>query len=132
VDGGKEEILAALDGSFERDRQRGYTGKGPHADDLEVTVSERPARRFGSQGQQRIAVLAMKIAETMALQEVTGRVPVLLLDDISSELDRERNRELFGFLRQVGGQVFITTTHLDHVLLEEDRKDFEIQEGVLK
>ena len=73
--------------------------------------------------------LALKVAETQVLAQSTQRLPILLLDDISSELDRERNRELFRFLAGVGGQVFITTTHLDHILIEENRIDFEVDEG---
>jgi DNA replication and repair protein RecF len=98
---------------------------------VNIEVNGRPAKRFASQGQQRMAVLSLKIAETQALQEATGRVPILLLDDISSELDRVRNRELFEFLRTVGGQVFITTTHLDHVLIDTDRQDFFVENGVV-
>ena len=132
VEGGETEIRNALEKGLTRDLQRGFTARGPQADDLEVTIKGLSARRFASQGQKRVAVLAMKIAETVALQNVTQRIPIMLLDDISSELDRERNRELFGYLSSVGGQVFITTTHLDHVLIESDRSDFEIENGVLR
>ena len=76
-----------------------------------------------------MAVLSMKISEVIALSDVTSRIPILLLDDISSELDRERNEALFAFLKDVGGQVFITTTHLDHVRLSDERKDFLIEHG---
>ena len=131
VDGGEEEIKKALEDGFDRDKKRGFTERGPHSDELEVKIEDLVARRFASQGQQRLAVLSMKIAETIALQNVTSRVPIMLLDDISSELDRERNRELFEFLRRVDGQVFITTTHLDHVMVEEERTDFKIKNGEL-
>ena len=112
-----------------RDMNRGFTNRGPHADDLEILISEKMARRYASQGQQRMAVLSMKIAEVMTLSEVTNRIPILLLDDLSSELDRERNHSFFSFLDEVGGQVFITTTHLDHVLLSDQRTDFVIDSG---
>ncbi len=131
VAGDKGEILKALDDSFATDDRRGFTSRGPHADEVNIEVNGRPAKRFASQGQQRMAVLSLKIAETQALQEATDRVPILLMDDISSELDRVRNRELFEFLRTVGGQVFITTTHLDHVLIEADRQDFSVENGVV-
>jgi DNA replication and repair protein RecF len=131
LEGDKKSMLEALEKSLEKDQQRGYTARGPHADNLEIKVNSLKARRFASQGQQRIAVLALKIAETATLQEVTGRIPIMLLDDISSELDRDRNRELFGYLRSVGGQVFITTTHLDHVLIENDRAEYTIENGTL-
>lgn len=131
VAGTQEEILQALDQAFSSDERRGFTSRGPHADEVVIEVTGRPARRFASQGQQRMAVLSLKIAETQSLQEATGRVPILLMDDISSELDRERNRELFEFLRTVGGQVFITTTHLDHVLIDDDRQDFSVVNGTV-
>ncbi|MCP4678368.1 MAG: DNA replication/repair protein RecF [Deltaproteobacteria bacterium] len=131
VEGGEEEILEALARRLELDLIRGYTSVGPHADDMEIEVNGRPARRFASQGQQRMIALSLKIAETNVLAQTTERIPILLLDDISSELDRERNRQLFEFLGGVGGQVFITTTHFDHILLEGERMDFVMQDGVL-
>ena len=75
------------------------------------------------------AVLAAKISETRALEGATGKIPLLLLDDVSSELDRERNSRLFAFLAGVGGQVFVTTTHGDHISVFEDRVDFGVTEG---
>ncbi len=132
VEGGEEEILNALETRLELDLIRGYTSVGPHADDVEIEVNGRPARRFASQGQQRMIALSLKIAETNVLAQATERIPVLLLDDISSELDRDRNRQLFEFLGGVGGQVFITTTHFDHILLEGERMDLVMQEGLLE
>jgi DNA replication and repair protein RecF len=129
ISGERAEIHEALDRSFPQDSRRGFTSRGPHADDLEIGIRDLLAKKFASQGQQRMAVLSMKMAETMALHRATGCVPILLLDDISSELDRDRNRALFEFLSRVGGQVFITTTHLDHVLLEDSRRDFYIENG---
>ncbi len=120
-----------LEKSFAHDVDRGFTNRGPHSDDLEIEILNQSAKKFGSQGQQRTAVLALKIAESRVLSEACGRQPILLLDDISSELDRDRNRELFNFLRLSSGQVFITTTHLDHVLLDNDRLDFRIDNGCL-
>lgn len=131
IEGGKEEITATLECAFDTDMERGFTGRGPHADDLDIRVGGRMAKRFASQGQQRMAVLSLKMAETLVLQEVTGVIPILLLDDISSELDRERNRSLFDFLREICGQVFITTTHLDHVLISGQRNDFLLDNGLI-
>ena len=129
VEGDEAAFEQALCSTFSHDRDRGFTSKGPHADDVAITVKDLSAKRFASQGQQRMAVLALKIAEVNALSTACRRTPVLLLDDISSELDRDRNRALFSFLQQSVGQVFITTTHLDHVLLESDRVDFAIDAG---
>jgi DNA replication and repair protein RecF len=131
VEGDEFAFEAALMNSFSRERERGFTLRGPHSDDVEIEVTGLPAKRFASQGQQRMVVLSLKIAEANALSLACGRIPILLLDDISSELDRERNREFFSFLQQSAGQVFITTTHLDHVLLDSDRRDFNIENGVL-
>jgi DNA replication and repair protein RecF len=129
VEGGREEILAALENGLAGDVQRGFTSVGPHGDDFQIDLGALSARKFASQGQQRMLALALKIAETNVLAKATDRIPILLMDDISSELDRDRNRELFSFLASVSGQVFITTTHLDHILIEEDRVDFQIQDG---
>ncbi len=131
ADGSADEMVAALEARRGVDLARRFTTMGPHADDLEITLENRSARRFASQGQQRAIVLALKIAKTRALAQLTEKMPVLLLDDISSELDRRRNRLLFEFLADEGGQVFITTTHLDHILLERDRLDMEMRNGIL-
>jgi DNA replication and repair protein RecF len=93
-----------------RDLERGFTSVGPHADDLEIRLGERLARAFGSQGQQRALVLGWKIAEIENLSAALGFLPLLLLDDVSSELDPERNAYLMGYLAQSGAQVFLTTT----------------------
>jgi DNA replication and repair protein RecF len=131
VEGDEAAFEEAFLRSFSRDCERGFTSRGPHCDDVEIKLNNLPARRFASQGQQRMLVLALKTAEVDALSNACKRTPVLLLDDISSELDREKNRELFSFLQQSGGQVFITTTHLDHVLLSEERMNFFINNGML-
>ncbi len=131
IEGEESHFLDELSRTFSKDRDRGYTSSGPHADDIEIHMQHLPAKRFASQGQQRVAVLSLKIAEAKALSISCNKIPIMLLDDISSELDRERNRELFSFLQSLGGQVFITTTHTDHVLLDSDRSDFFIENGSL-
>jgi DNA replication and repair protein RecF len=103
-------LLAALRRRFPRDRERGYTSVGPHADDLSLSLGNRAARLFASQGQARAVVLAFKIGEIENLRRVQGRAPLLLLDDVSSELDPERNEFLMRYLRDVRGQVVLTTT----------------------
>lgn len=130
-EGDARELVNALEKSIGRDAERGFTSVGPHADDLEVSMSGRAARRFASQGQQRAAVLSLKIAETRALADLTDRIPLLLLDDVSSELDETRNQRLFEFLSGVGGQVFITTTKLETIKADEPRTDFSVVEGAV-
>lgn len=88
----------------------GYTTTGPHRDDLSVKINEREARNFGSQGQQRSAVLSLKLAEAALLGEKKGEAPVILLDDVLSELDCSRQEYLLSKLE--GMQVFITCCEL--------------------
>ena len=127
-----EELIAeALERSFDKDRARGFTADGPHGDDLELRLHQVGARHHGSQGQHRTIVLALKTAELDLLSERTGRVPILLLDDVSSELDRSRNRRFFEVLSHAGGQVFLTTTHPEFILLENDRVDFHVDAGLV-
>lgn len=92
------------------DLRRGVTGRGPHRDDLAFQIDGQPLKTFGSQGQQRSFVLALKLAELDHLQQTFGEPPLMLLDDISSELDQERIHNLLDFLRQRQVQVVITTT----------------------
>ncbi len=92
------------------DLRRGITGHGPHRDDLVFEIDGQPLKTFGSQGQQRSFVLALKLAELDHLQQTFGEPPLILLDDIASELDRERIHNLLELLRQRQVQVVMTTT----------------------
>jgi DNA replication and repair protein RecF len=112
-----------------KDLSRRQTTLGPHVDDVEFLLDEKPARAFASQGQLRALVLAWKTAEMRLLREVHGDTPVLLLDDVSSELDPARNQYLFAFLQEIDCQCFITTTHPRHVLIQENRQDFQVVAG---
>lgn len=93
----------------EHDIFRGSTGVGPHRDDLQLTVNGINLRNFGSQGQQRTGVLALKLAELEFIKSETGEYPVLLLDDVMSELDSTRREHLLSFIRE-RVQTFITAT----------------------
>lgn len=128
-----EGLLAdALERTRYEERDRGHTLVGPHRDDLHATLNGRDLKAFASQGQHRAFVLAMKIAEISHLEERYNFAPILLLDDVSSELDRERNRYLFDFLcHRMEGQVFITTTHRDYILLDEDVTTFHVKHGAI-
>ncbi len=103
-------LLAALQARLGRDRERGFTSVGPHADDLDIRLQGQPARAYASQGQARALVLAWKIGEIENLRAALGRSPLLLLDDVSSELDPERNTFLMRYLSHSGAQVLLTTT----------------------
>lgn len=93
-----------------RERQVGQTLAGPHRDDLGFEVASRALRVYGSQGQLRTALLAFKAAQVTQLWKTTGRRPLLLLDDLASELDQGRQQRFFGYLEGRRGQVFVTTT----------------------
>ena len=93
-----------------RDIARAATGVGPHLDDLVLRVGGMSLRSYGSQGQQRTGALALKLAELFYLQENVGEAPILLLDDVMSELDADRRRALLDFIRHEHIQTFITAT----------------------
>jgi len=127
----QEQLLRAFQASEDHDRRRGFTTVGPHRDDLRFELGQHDARTFASQGQMRAIVLAMKIAQIRLVQERHRHTPILLLDDVSSELDRSRNRFLFDYLNAHEGQVFITTTHPDYIQLDHEVTTFEIDQGNL-
>ena len=112
-----------------RDLGSGSTQIGPHRDDIVLELEGREAGSFASQGQLRAIMLAWKTAELVMLGEAHGDPPILLLDDVSSELDPDRNAFLFEHLANLAGQCFITTTHGGHVLLRRDRADYRIEGG---
>ncbi|MBD5131186.1 MAG: DNA replication/repair protein RecF [Clostridiales bacterium] len=114
VDGIKAELLRRFEADRESDYRLKYTHSGPHKDDIKISVDGVDLRAFGSQGQQRTAALAMKLAETKLLEDALGTSPVLLLDDVFSELDAGRRKKLLDTLD--GLQSIITTT---------DKTDFD-------
>jgi DNA replication and repair protein RecF len=101
--------VAQLDARLERDLERGSTGIGPHLDDVAILAGARELRSFGSQGEQRLTVLALLLAEAELVTERRGVAPLLLLDDVLSELDPERRRILAERLGDYG-QALITAT----------------------
>lgn len=103
----EQAMLEGLLSSRSADLSQGRTTIGPHRDDLKVEIENRSARNFGSQGQQRSAVLCLKIAEAGLMAEVGGEEPVVLLDDVLSELDAGRRAYLLSGLKS--RQVFITS-----------------------
>ena len=103
-------LATQLDARLARDAERGFTSVGPHADDLDLALGDHAARQYASQGQARALVLAWKVAEIENLHATNGFLPLLLLDDVSSELDPERNAFLMTYLAESGAQTFLTTT----------------------
>lgn len=132
LEGDPEEVLAgALRERRRVDLVRGTTTVGPHRDDFDVQLDGQSANAFASQGQSRALILAFKIAELQAARERTGEAPVLLLDDVSSELDPQRSAQLFEALMREAGQCVLTTTapHFIGLQAGEDCRYIEVQKG---
>ena len=106
---GEPPTVAGLASALERDLERGVTSLGPHLDDVAIVAGDRSLRSFGSQGEQRLALLALLLAEAETITERTGVPPLLLLDDVLSELDPGRRRILADRVR-TAGQALITAT----------------------
>ena len=113
--GSAAELRAELAERVDQDLDRGFTGHGPHRDELTTRLGGRDLRAFGSQGQQRLGLLALLLAEREAIADHRNAAPVMLLDDVMSELDGVRRRALVELLRAGGGQSVITTTDVEHV-----------------
>ncbi len=124
-----EELAALFASRREEDARRGSATRGPHLDDLAITLGGHDARRVASQGQHRAIVLALKSAELEAIREARDVEPVMLLDDVSSELDATRNAALFELLHARQGQVVLTTTRPELIGLTSDRRDFRVVSG---
>jgi len=107
-------LAAELGERRSADLERGFTAHGPHRDELQLVLDGMPLRAYGSQGQQRAALLALLFAERSLLADRRAKPPLMLLDDVMSELDAERRELLAGLLR-AGGQAVITTTEPEHV-----------------
>ena len=117
---GEPAARAHLDERLEQDLMRGFTGLGPHLHDVAVTAAGRDLRSYGSQGEQRLAVLSLLLAEAQLLARRGAAPPLLLLDDVLSELDPDRRRILVERLRQLGGQAFLTATTAEALPVEAD------------
>jgi DNA replication and repair protein RecF len=110
----EDEFIAELRERLPGDLERGFTGHGPHRDELAIMRDGRELRVYGSQGEQRLALLALLLAERAVLTSERQRMPLMLLDDVMSELDSER-RELLATELRSGGQSIIATTDLGHI-----------------
>ena len=141
VDIGYETQLGALNmasllaAKIDRDRSVRYTTAGIHKDDLDFRIDSYPIKKFGSQGQQKSFVIAVKLAQFHFTRQVKGFNPILLLDDIFDKLDGLRVEQIIRLVGEDGfGQVFITDTQLDRIAgifskIEIDHKIFEIKDG---
>ncbi|MFA8449943.1 MAG: DNA replication/repair protein RecF [Bacteroidales bacterium] len=109
-------LREALSDSISKDRLLKYTSKGIHRDDLEFYISDYPVKKFGSQGQQKSFVVAIKLAQYELLKRIKGVKPILLLDDIFDKLDDLRVEQLINLVgKETFGQVFLTDTNIDRV-----------------
>jgi DNA replication and repair protein RecF len=124
-----EQLAAELAERREGDIARGYTGWGPHHDELALESSGRSLRRYGSQGQQRAALLGLLFAERRVLLDDGRPAPLMLLDDVTSELDAEHRELLVAHLADGGGQALITATEAGHLPRRGDRREIAIRSG---
>jgi DNA replication and repair protein RecF len=124
---GEAPSIQELEARTGRDLERGTTSVGPHLDDVGLLSADRDLRTFGSQGEQRLAVLALLLGEAELLAELRGLRPLLLLDDVLSELDSERRRILADRLRE-GGQSLVTSASRN-ALSGEPAQTIEVEQG---
>ena len=122
ITGGSEEeiknkLLQELKKTKQKDIKNGYTNVGPHRDDIKLSINNVDIRTFGSQGQQRTVALSMKLAELEIFKEEVGEYPILLLDDVLSELDQERQQRLINYAKKM--QTLITTTQYDPSMFQD-------------
>jgi DNA replication and repair protein RecF len=115
AEGDRDQLAAELARRREQDLGRAYTSYGPQLDEVELRLDGHPLRRFGSQGQQRLALLALLFAERQVLLDSGRSAPLMLLDDVMSELDPDHRRLLVELLERGGGQALLTATEADHV-----------------
>ena len=134
IDDHRQQLQTELAAAEEREYRLGQSLIGPHRDDPLFLVDDLPLRLYGSQGQQRSFLLAFKTAQIIDLETTTGETPLLLLDDMTSELDRSRQGFFFRFLMERKGQVFITTTDIAPLKKEGlgDALFFHVEQGRLE
>ena len=110
----KDNLLLLLKKNIEMDIRRGFTSVGPHRDDIDIKINDINIKVYGSQGQQRTAALSLKLSEIEIIKNDVGEYPILLLDDVMSELDAFRQKDLIYALNDV--QTIITTTDVKNLL----------------
>jgi DNA replication and repair protein RecF len=123
------QLSAELRNRREGDLARGHTTHGPHLDELRIVLDGRSVRRFGSQGEQRATLLALLFAERRALLDARRAPPMMLLDDVMSELDPERRELLARRLAEGGGQALLTTTEAAQLGADWPRTEFAVRGG---
>ena len=124
------EMLKRLGRNYEKDIRLGFTTVGPHRDDIDFFISGKDAKAYASQGQTRTAALAVKLSEVEIFRELSGEYPVLILDDVMSELDLPRRKKLLKRISSV--QTILTCTHAEWVLYGAECKKIRIENGRIK
>lgn len=131
IDNAENELLRLLESNRQRDIDKGITAYGPHRDDFDIKINNVDVRSYGSQGQQRTSVLTMKFASLEIIRETTGEYPVLLLDDVLSELDSNRQKYILNSINKI--QTFITCTGIGDIknYLKDEAQLFVVNNGVV-
>lgn len=124
----KNELLSLYEKNMEKDINLGYTSVGPHRDDIKIVVNDIDIRTYGSQGQQRTVALSLKLAELEIIHTKTGEMPILILDDVLSELDMNRKNKLLNFAKKT--QTFISCTNFDSD--KHEANIIKIEDGKVK
>lgn len=129
LDNFKHNYLQKLKSNILKDRERGLTSVGPHRDDFSVFINSIDTKAFGSQGQQRTSILTIKFSSLKIIKEITGEYPVLLLDDVLSELDSSRKRYILSSISDI--QTVITCTGVEDLkdYLDDKVKIFNVSNG---
>ena len=123
----EESLAEQLFFSRNEDISSGVTSVGPHRDDIEVLINGHSARRFGSQGQQRSCVLTLKLCEAAIIYDISGEQPIILLDDVMSELDESRQDYVLNAIGE--RQVFITCCDKNSVSRPKEGKGIRVSDG---
>jgi DNA replication and repair protein RecF len=130
-EGSEEEIAKALlrrlENNYEKDLRLGFTTVGPHRDDIDFFINGIDAKSYASQGQTRTAALAVKLAEVEIFKDLSGEYPVLILDDVMSELDLPRRKKLLQKVSHL--QTILTCTHAERVLYGKQANKIRIENG---
>lgn len=129
----KEDFSIKLDHCFDSELRQGCSLVGPHKDDFSFYLDEMNLRNYGSQGQQRLSILSLKLAEVILLNKYNNDTPILLLDDVFSELDDEKKNKLLKYINQ-DIQTIITTTDLKNIddSIIKNSKLFKINDGIIE
>ena len=122
-----DKIFKELSRNYDRDIRLGFTASGPHRDDLDIFIDGKDAKNFASQGQTRTAALSVKLAEVEVFKDILKEPPVLILDDVMSELDLPRRKKLAQYTQ--GVQTILTCTHAERALYGREVNKIKVENG---